>query len=61
MNYYQQKNNQIIQELEEFYMTRMTELVDSENFGDAHSIFEEFVIDQEEPEEYMFLNYLPLQ
>jgi hypothetical protein len=52
-------NNEIIQELEEFYMTRMTELVDSEQFADAHSVFEEFVIDDEEPTEYMFLNYLP--
>jgi hypothetical protein len=48
----------IIEELEGFYMTRMTELVDSEHFADARAIFEEFVVNEEEPTEYIFLEYL---
>jgi hypothetical protein len=50
----------VIEELEEFYMTRMTELVDSENFADAHSIFEEFVVNDEEPTGYIYLRDLTL-
>jgi hypothetical protein len=46
-----------IHHIEEFYCNRMTELVDNEQYDDAHSIFEEFVVNGEEPEEYVFLEY----
>jgi hypothetical protein len=35
----------------------MEYLVGLEQFNDAHSIFEEFVVDGEEPEEYLFMSY----
>lgn len=46
-----------IHHIEEFYCNRMSELVDMEKFDDAHSIFEEFVVNGEEPEEYVFLEF----
>jgi hypothetical protein len=35
----------------------MEYLVDEERFDDSHAIFEEFVVDGEEPEEYVFMPY----
>ena len=46
-----------IYQIEEFYCNRMEYLVGLEQFNDAHSIFEEFVVDGEEPEEYLFMSY----
>lgn len=46
-----------IYHIEEFYCKRMEELVDKEEFDSAHSIFEEFVVNGEEPEEYLFIKY----
>ena len=48
---------QCIETIEEFYMDRMSYLVDQEQFDDSHAIFEEFVVD-EEPSEWIFLNDL---
>lgn len=36
----------------------MEELVDQEKFDDSNAIFEEFVIDDEEPDEWIFLDYI---
>lgn len=44
--------------IEEFYCRRMEELVEEERFDDSNSIFEEFVIAGEEPDEWVFLSYL---
>lgn len=46
-----------IHHIEEFYCTRMEELIDNEQYDDAHSIFEEFVVNGEEPEDYVFLEF----
>jgi hypothetical protein len=35
----------------------MEYLVDVERFDDSNSIFEEFVVEGEEPEEYVFMPY----
>lgn len=43
--------------IEQFYCNRMEYLVDSERFDDSHAIFQEFVVDGEEPGEYFFLLY----
>ena len=43
--------------IEEFYCRRMEELVEEERFDDSNSIFEEFVIAGEEPDEWVFLSY----
>lgn len=44
--------------IEEFYCSRMEQLVNEERFDDSNSIFEEFVVNHEEPEEYFYLEYL---
>jgi hypothetical protein len=41
--------------IEEFYCDRMTELVDEERFDDSNAIFEEFIVNEEEPVEWLFL------
>jgi|TARA_B100000035_G_C20525962_1_gene347464 hypothetical protein len=43
-------------EIEEFYMGRLGDLVENSRFNDADAIFEEFVIDGEEPTEYLFIS-----
>lgn len=53
----QTERNWNIYQIEEFYCNRMEYLFDQEQFDDAYSIFEEFVIDGEEPEEYIFMPY----
>lgn len=47
-----------IYQIEEFYCNRMEYLVELEQFNDAHSIFEEFVVDGEEPGEWIFIDDL---
>lgn len=53
----QAERNWNIYHIEEFYCNRMEFLVDQEKFDDAHAIFEEFVVDGENPEEYTFILY----
>jgi hypothetical protein len=45
----------IITTIENFYCDRMTELVNEERFDDSNAIFEEFVVNEEEPVEWLFL------
>lgn len=51
----QAERNWNIYQIEEFYCNRMEYLVDAERFDDSHAIFEEFVVNGEEPEEYVFI------
>ena len=44
--------------VEDYYITRMDELVEQELFDDSNALFEEFVVDEQEPDEWMFLNDL---
>lgn len=44
--------------IEEFYCHRMEELVEEERFDDSNAIFEEFVVLNQEPEEWVFIPYL---
>jgi hypothetical protein len=53
----QSERNWNIYQIEEFYCNRMEYLVDQEQFDDAHAIFEEFIINGEDPEEYVFMPY----
>jgi hypothetical protein len=46
-----------IYQIEEFYCSRMEYLVDLERFDDSHAIFEEFVVNGNEPEEYYFATF----
>ena len=56
MNSTDPKHDESMLEIEEFYMGRLGDLVESSRFNDADSIFEEFVIDGEEPTEYLFIS-----
>jgi len=53
----QAERNLSIYQIEEFYCNRMQYLVNKEHFDDSHAIFEEFVVEGEEPEEYVFMPY----
>jgi len=53
----QTEKDLVIYEIEEFYCNRMEYLVNLEEFDDAHSIFQEFIVDGKEQEEYFFLSY----
>jgi hypothetical protein len=44
--------------VEDYYIARMDELVEQELFDDSNALFEEFVVDGEEPEEWVFLDDL---
>jgi len=50
--------NDVISQLEEFYMIRMTELIDQDEFDDARAVYQEFVVNHQEPEDYLTLTYL---
>lgn len=43
--------------IEENYCNRLETLVEEELFDDAHALFEEFVINSEEPQEWLFIPY----
>lgn len=45
-------------ELEAYWNNRMCELVTEDRLDDADALYLEFVVDGEEPEEYLFLEYL---
>ncbi len=49
------QRQQTINELEAFYCERLSQLIDAEEYDDAHSIYEEFVIDHIEPDGYVFI------
>jgi len=41
--------------IENFYCDRINYLVDNEMYLEAHSIFEEFVVNDQEPTDYLFI------
>jgi hypothetical protein len=45
-------------ELEAYWNNRMCELVTEDRLDDADALYLEFAVDGEEPEEYLFLEYL---
>jgi len=49
---------QMMCELEAYWNNRMCELVTEDRLDDADALYLEFVVDGEEPEQYMFLEYL---
>jgi hypothetical protein len=58
MNHFHFERERSIYLIEEFYCAQMESLVDDERFDDAHSIFEEFVVDSEEPIDWTFMPFL---
>ena len=49
---------QMMSELEAYWNNRMCALVTEDRLDDSDALYLEFVVDGEEPEEYMFLEYL---
>ena len=49
---------QMMCEIEAYWNNRMCELVSEDRLDDSDALYLEFVVDGEEPEEYMFLEYL---
>jgi hypothetical protein len=49
---------QMMCELEAYWNNRMCELVTEDRLDDADALYLEFVVDGQEPEEYMFMEYL---
>lgn len=52
----QEMQYECIDQVENFYMERMEYLVENEQFDDSHALFQEFVVDSEEPDEWIFIN-----
>jgi hypothetical protein len=50
--------NQMMCELEAYWNNRMCELVTEDRLDDSDALYLEFVVDGEEPEEYLFMEYL---
>ena len=46
---------ELITQIENYYCKRLTELVDMKMFDDAHSIYEEFAVDVDNPVEWFFI------
>lgn len=49
---------QMMCEIEAYWNNRMCELVTEDRLDDSDALYLEFVVDGEEPEEYMFMEYL---
>lgn len=56
MNDQKEMQYECIDNVENFYMERMELLVENEQFDDADALFREFVVDNEEPDEWIFIN-----
>ena len=50
-----QKKEETITQIENFYCQRLTELVDLKMFDEAHAVYEEFAVDVDNPVEWLFL------
>ena len=51
-------HEQCIAHCEEFFMDRISQLVDKFNIDDADSLHGEFVVNGQEPDDWLFLNDL---
>ena len=54
----QERLEKCISKCEEFYCERLTELVDRKMIDEAGAIFEEFVVEGEEPDDWFFIKFL---
>ena len=50
--------DECITQVENYYCQRLTELVDLKMYDDAHDIFEEFSLADEEPYQWVFIGFL---
>ena len=53
-----QNKEDCVTHIENYYCQRLTELVDMKMFDEAHAIFEEFSLADDEPYEWCFLKIL---
>ena len=53
-----QKKEETITQIENFYCQRLTELVDMKMFDEAHAIFEEFSLGDDESYQWFFIKIL---
>ena len=44
--------------VENFYKSRMVELVEEKQFDDAHALFLEFVVNGKEPKKFQFIKFM---
>jgi hypothetical protein len=49
---------QMMCEIEAYWNNRMCELVTEDRLDDSDALYLEFVVDGQEPEEYLFMEYL---
>jgi hypothetical protein len=49
------QREEIITDIEQFYCERLSYLVDSNRIEDSDSLYSEFVIDEKEPEDWIFM------
>ena len=54
----QERMEEVIKSCEVFYCDRLTELVDRKMIDEASAIFEEFVVEGEEPDDWYFFKVL---
>ena len=55
---FEEERQESISCAEDFYCDRLTELVDEKRIEDASSIFEEFVVDNKDPDDWFFMKKL---
>jgi hypothetical protein len=55
---FRMNTEQMMCELEAYWNNRMCELVTEDRLDDSDALYLEFVVDGQEPEEYMFMEYL---
>ena len=48
---------ELITQIENYYCQRLTELVDMKMFDEAHAIFEEFSLGDDEPYQWFFIKF----
>lgn len=53
------EREECLTQLHKYYCKRIPELINVDEYEDAYAIFSEFVIVDQEPTDWVFLNFLP--
>lgn len=48
----------LVNQVFDYYCDRLTHLVDENELDDAHAIYSEFVVDDDEPDQWAFLPFI---
>jgi hypothetical protein len=54
------KHKQLIRDLENYHESRCSDLAEEGREGDAKSLYYEMVVDEKDPENYLFISYHPI-